>query len=129
MGLSLHCWDVLTLQEARKRGLDPIEFDSSKTVHGDAWTASVLAFHEHEKEMPLLPQLLQGPDFYIGAIGSKKVAAERSLDLEQAGIQQSNIDRLKQYPGLIPGARSATELGIGIVTDILRVARQDKLVG
>lgn len=128
MDLNFYCPDALTLREARKRGLDPVELDPNNAAPSDPWTASVLAFHEHEKEVPLLPQLLDGPDFYIGAVGSRKVAAQRSQDLAKAGIPQSQIDKLIQYPGLIPGARSATELGIGIVADILNTARQNKLV-
>lgn len=98
-------------------------------VPGDHWTASVLAYHEHEKEMPLLPSILKGNDFYVAAVGSRTVADKRLAELREIGVPPEDVDRLVSQPGLIAGARSATELGVGIVAQILEHARNQSLVG
>ncbi len=37
----------------------------------DRWTAAILAFHDHDQEIPFFSSLLPSPCFFIGAIGSR----------------------------------------------------------
>src|SRR5208337_984572 len=37
----------------------------------DPWTAVMLAFHDHEQEVPVFRELLPSPCFFIGAVGSR----------------------------------------------------------
>ena len=80
MDVDLVCTDELTSGEAERLGVDArtVSVPSSGLLPGDPFTASIVAFHEHEKEMPLLPKLLEGSDFYVAAIGSARVGDQRA---------------------------------------------------
>ncbi len=60
----------------------------------DPWTAAVLAFHDHEQELPVFSELLTGPCFFISAIGSRNAHGTHKLALEAAGFSRVNIARI-----------------------------------
>ena len=65
----------------------------------DRWTAAVLAFHDHEKELPVFSQLLRGPCFFISAIGSRKAHAARQFALEARAFPKPKSRASKARPG------------------------------
>ena len=71
----------------------------------DRWTAAVLAFHDHEKELPAFRDLLKGPRFFLSAIGSRKAHAARQLALESACFSLAEIARIQSPAGLIHRAK------------------------
>lgn len=89
----------------------------------DPWTAIVTLYHDHDKEVGILAEILQGPAFYIGAQGSKRVADRRLEQLKLAGLDERHLTRLRSPAGLIPSTRDPQSLAVSILADII-AARQ-----
>lgn len=89
----------------------------------DCWTATVLAFHEHDSEPELLAALLGQPGFYVGALGSRAVYARRLDALRGLGVEPSALARLAGPIGAIPGAKTQAALALGILTEVFAAAR------
>lgn len=94
----------------------------------DPWTAAAVLFHAHEREVELLKRVLRGPSFYVGAIGGRQVTARRVEQLRLAGLEDGDIARLTAPAGSIRGARTATELALGLSAEILATARAKRRV-
>lgn len=94
----------------------------------DAWTAAVLAFHDHEKELPVFARLLQSPCFFITAIGSRNAHAVRRQALFEAGFVESEIARIQSPAGLVPGLKSAALVALSILAQITAAAREQRIV-
>jgi xanthine dehydrogenase accessory factor len=94
----------------------------------DRWTAAVLAFHDHEKELPVFAELLKGVCFFISAIGSRKAHAARQAALESAGFSQAGIARIQSPAGLIPELKSAPLVAISILAQVVAAARERRIV-
>lgn len=92
---------------------------SIPTIETDPWTAAILAFHDHEWEIPILSQLLKTDCFYIGAIGNRKVAKDRTAALKDIGFTDKECERLTNSAGLLKGAKEANSLALGILSEIL----------
>lgn len=93
------------------------------TCRPDTWTATVVAFHEHESEPALLRELLAMPGFYVGALGSCAVHRRRVDELQRLGVTPEALQRLAGSIGSIAGAKTQAALAVGIVGDVLRAAR------
>ncbi len=91
----------------------------------DKWTAHVLLFHDHEWEPPLLKAALDGPAFFIGAMGSRKTQAARRKTLGAMGVDKDQIARIRGPVGLISSLRDAQQLAVSILAEIIQTA-QDK---
>ena len=90
----------------------------------DRWTAAILAFHDHEQEWPFFSELLCGPCFFIGAIGSKNAHAVREAALRGAGFSDGEIARIKSPAGLLTGLKSAPSIALSILTQTVAAARE-----
>jgi xanthine dehydrogenase accessory factor len=95
---------------------------------GDAWTAAVVAFHEHAWEAPVLARILTHPYFYVGVMGSRKAHETRVAQLREMGVRENDIARLKSPIGMIGGAKSRVTLAAGILADVLAAAKAAGLV-
>ena len=95
---------------------------------GDDWTASVLMFHEHDRETFILAQILEQPGFYIGAIGNRLVNQQRIDVLRAMNASDAAIARITMPAGLVRQARNATEIAVGVLAEVLDVARRSGLV-
>ncbi len=89
----------------------------------DEFTAVVLLFHDHEKELPLYKQLLENSPFYIGAMGSKKTHQQRIETLRSLGIKQEEIAKIKGPIGIIPVAKNPTLLALSVISEIMNEAQ------
>lgn len=94
----------------------------------DAWTASILVFHDHHWEPPLLSEILSSDCFYVGVLGSKSVHADRIAAITQLGIGMGDISRIRAPIGSIPNAKSVVSLATGIVAEVVATARAGGLV-
>lgn len=127
-GLAL---DILTPDDHARRtlsdhGLEAMGLSTTTLSPGtapDRWTAAVIAFHEHDREPPLLAEILHSPAFYIGALGNRRVHAERLAQLSALGFVAHDLARLRPSLGLIPGAKSQATLAAGVIADILAEAK------
>ncbi len=92
--------------------------------NSDPWTAAVLAFHDHEKELPVFEALLASPCFFLTAIGSRNAHAVRKRALAAAGFSGAGIARVQSPAGLIPGLKSASPVALSILAQIVEAARE-----
>jgi xanthine dehydrogenase accessory factor len=89
----------------------------------DAWTAAVLAFHEHDWETPVLAEILRSPCFYVGAMGGQQAHANRLAQLTEMGVPAELQSRIRSPIGLIPGAKSRSTLAVGILAELVAQAK------
>lgn len=94
----------------------------------DPWTAAILAFHDHEQEMPALSRLLASACFFIAAIGSRSAHEVRVLALRETRVKDSDIARIKSPAGLIPGLKSAPHVALSILAEVVAAAREQRLL-
>lgn len=94
----------------------------------DPWTAAILAFHDHEQELPVFSELLTSPCFFIGAIGSRNAHAARVLALAGEGFSQDDIARIQSPAGLIPGLKSAPLVALSILSQVTAKAKEQHIV-
>lgn len=97
--------------------------DLGRAVRGDAWSAGVVVFHDHEWEMPVLRALLETECFYIGAVGSRKVHGLRVAALKEQGCSEEAIARIHGPAGLIGQTKSPATLALSILAEIVAAAR------
>ncbi len=94
----------------------------------DPWTAAILAFHDHDQEMPVFSELLRSPCFFIGAIGSRNAHTARKIALAEAGFTQAEIARIASPAGLVAGLKNAPFVGLSILMQIVATARDKRIV-
>ena len=94
-------------------------------VKDDPWTAVILSFHDDEWEDPLLLQALDGPAFFIGAVGSRRTHELRCGRLRAQGIEERQIARIRSPVGLIASMRDASSLAISILAEIVSCSKTD----
>jgi xanthine dehydrogenase accessory factor len=87
----------------------------------DRWTAFVSLFHEHEWEPPILQRALDSACFYVGALGSRRTAAQRVGLLREIGVPEDAIARLHAPVGLQLGGHNPPEIAIAILAEIIQV--------
>lgn len=110
-------------------GLESAHFDhlvnpeTIPSVADDEWTAVVLMFHDHDWEPDLLMQALNGPAFYIGAMGSPRTHAARRETLTAKGVDAESLDRISGPIGLIPSMRDANLLALSTLGEIVKTAQ------
>ncbi len=96
--------------------------NAAPPMEDDAWTAVVLLFHDHDWETALLKQALDGPAFYIGAMGSEMTHQARLAKLSEAGVDPSKSAKIHGPIGLIPAMRDANSLAVSVLAEIVQVA-------
>jgi xanthine dehydrogenase accessory factor len=84
--------------------------------------AALLALtHDPRLDDMALMQALQGPAFYIGALGSKRGAERRKQTLAQMGLSAAQIERLDAPIGLNIGSRTPAEIAVAIAARLIQV--------
>ena len=119
----LHLRDGEDVAAARAAGFDEagaLETPSDLPVMtDDPWTAFILMFHDSDWEGPLLQQALEGPAFYVGAVGSRRTHARRCEALRLAGVSDAEIARIHGPVGLIASMRDASMLAVSTLAEIV----------
>ena len=90
----------------------------------DDRTAIVIAYHDHDREEHLLPAALATDAFYIGAMGSRVTQERRMELLARKGFSQRQCQRIHGPAGLLPHARSASDLALSILAEVVDAARR-----
>ncbi|MEM8630321.1 MAG: XdhC family protein [Pseudomonadota bacterium] len=93
--------------------------DTPPGVADDPWTAFLLLFHDHEWEAAMLAQALDGPAFFIGAMGSKRTHQARLLGLEVEGRTPDEIARVIGPLGLIRSLRDAQLIAVSAIAQVV----------
>jgi xanthine dehydrogenase accessory factor len=99
--------------------------DPSHAVGGetDPWSAAIIAFHEHQWEIPVLRDLLDSACFYIGVLGSNAVAERRIATLHDIGVSPESLARIRAPVGLIPATKSRLSLAVSVVSELVSEAK------
>lgn len=94
----------------------------------DAHTAVVVLTHDPKLDDPALACALRSPAFYIGALGSTRTHAKRRERLAEHGFGDLEIARIHAPIGLPLGGRSAAEIAVSIMAEIIAVRHGRTLV-
>jgi xanthine dehydrogenase accessory factor len=86
-------------------------------------TAIVVLTHDPKLDDPALLAALPGPAYYVGALGSKSTQAKRRGRLLDAGLSETQVDRLHGPIGLNLGARSPEQIALAILAEIVAAWR------
>jgi xanthine dehydrogenase accessory factor len=87
----------------------------------DRDTAVVVLTHEERLDVPALTAALPTEAFYVGAIGSRRTQTKRRERLLEAGLGESELDRLAGPAGLDLGAHTPAEMAVSILAEVLAV--------
>ena len=86
----------------------------------DGRTVVCVLTHDPKFDVPLLEVALRLPEVgYVGAMGSRKTHDERRQRLREAGLTESELDRLSSPIGLDLGARTPEETAVSIAAEIV----------
>lgn len=96
-----------------------------KQLAPDASTAVVTLTHDPKLDDPALIAALKSPAFYIGALGSRRTHAKRVARLQELGLDRE-LHRLHAPVGLDLGGRSAGEIAVSIIAEIIQVRCRGK---
>lgn len=89
----------------------------------DARTAVVLLTHDPKVDDPALLAALPTAAFYIGALGSTRTHAKRLQRLAEAGVSETDRQRIFGPAGLAIAARTPAEIAISVLAQITQVLR------
>jgi xanthine dehydrogenase accessory factor len=84
-------------------------------------TAVAVLTHDPKIDDPALQSVLTSPAFYVGALGSRQTQSDRRARLLEAGISESDLERLHGPVGLDLGGQEPAEIALGIMAEIVQV--------
>jgi xanthine dehydrogenase accessory factor len=84
-----------------------------------ASTAVAVLTHDPKLDDPALRTALPSVAFYVGALGSQKTQGRRRQRLLEAGLTESQLDRLHAPIGLDLGGRSPEEIALAVMAEIV----------
>ena len=90
-------------------------------VQPDLGTAIIVLTHDDKFDLPLLSAALASEAFYIGALGSRRNQERRRELLLEAGIAESDLERISGPCGLDIGAESPAETALSMLAEVLAV--------
>jgi xanthine dehydrogenase accessory factor len=88
-------------------------------LRNDSSTYVVVMTHDPKIDDPAILTALSGNAIYVGAIGSRKVSAERLQRFRAMGVPEDQLTRLRAPIGLDLGADSPEELAIAILAEMI----------
>ncbi len=93
----------------------------------DSRTALAILAHDPILDDPALHAALASPAYYIGCLGSRRTHAGRLGRLREAGFDEQALERLHAPVGLDIGGRSAGEIAVSILAEIIAVGNGKRL--
>lgn len=88
---------------------------------GDEYTAVLALTHDPRLDDLAIIQALDGPAFYLGALGSKRSALRRQETFRKMHIPVALTDKLDAPIGLNIGSRSPAEIAVAIAAKLIQV--------
>ncbi len=114
----------------RLPGVSIINQRSEQALQGltiDSRTALAMLAHDPILDDPVLHAALGSPAYYIGCLGSRRTHAGRLERLREAGFNEEALERLHAPVGLDIGGRSAGEIAVSILAEIVAVGNGKSL--
>jgi xanthine dehydrogenase accessory factor len=90
-------------------------------VAPDHTTAIVVLTHDDKFDLPLLTGALATEAYYIGALGSRRNQERRRERLLDAGLDESELERISGPAGLDIGAHTPAETAVSMLAEIMAV--------
>jgi xanthine/CO dehydrogenase XdhC/CoxF family maturation factor len=89
--------------------------------------ADLTFLHDHDTDAAIIAAALRGPAWYVGALGSRRTAAQRLRVLQDSGLDRKLLARLHALVGLVPATRDSRGLAISVLAEVLalELAAQD----
>ncbi|MCW5873677.1 MAG: XdhC family protein [Anaerolineales bacterium] len=91
-----------------------------------ATTAVACLSHDPKIDEPALMLALRSAAFYVGALGSRRVQAQRRERLLAAGLSEQELERLHAPIGLAINAKTPEEIALSIMGEIIREYRSEQ---
>ena len=95
--------------------------ETIEQVAPDHATAVVVLTHDDKFDVPALKAALATEAFYVGALGSRRNQERRRERLLEAGVDESELERISGPCGLDLGAESQPETAVSILAEIIAV--------
>ena len=112
-------------EELRQAGADAVLClpfaEGLAQIPGGQETYFVVVTRAHSCDIACLRSILQKPAAYVGMMGSRKRAALVHTQLAGLGLPQERIDALHAPIGLSIGAKTAQEIALSILAEIVSV--------
>ena len=93
--------------------------EALEEIKPDKNTALIALTHDPKIDDPALQYALNHKFFYIGALGSKKTHENRCKRLKESGFKDEEIKRIFGPIGIKLGGRSAPEIALTIVAQLV----------
>jgi xanthine dehydrogenase accessory factor len=90
-------------------------------VAPDHTTAILVLTHDDKFDLPLLIGALASEAYYIGALGSRRNQERRRERLLEAGVAESDLERISGPAGLDIGAHTPAETAVSMLAEIMAV--------
>jgi xanthine dehydrogenase accessory factor len=90
-------------------------------VQPDHTTAIVVLTHDDKFDLPLLTGALETDAYYIGALGSRRNQERRRERLLEAGVDETDLERISGPAGLDIGAHTPAETAVSMLAEIMAV--------
>ena len=87
----------------------------------DEYSAVLALTHDPKLDDLAIIQALDGPAFYLGALGSKRSAVRRKETFRKMNIPVAQIDKLDAPIGLNIGSRTPAEIAVAIAAKLIQV--------
>lgn len=112
-------------EQLRQAGADPVlclPFEEGlAAVSGGAECYFVVVTRAHSCDVQCLTAILQKPAAYVGMMGSRGRAALVCRQLTEAGLDPARVEQLHAPIGLVIGAKTAEEIALSILAQIVQV--------
>lgn len=88
-------------------------------------TSVVVVTRSHDLDAEILPVLLDTPARYIGVMGSKRRWETTREHIEETGIPEGALERVRNPIGIDIGAETVEEIAVSIMSEIINAAAED----
>ena len=102
--------------------------EAFKRIKTNSNCALIGLTHDPKIDDPALQYALKKNFFYIGALGSKKTHEKRCNRLKKAGFTKSEIDSIHGPIGIRFGGKSAPEIALSIIAQLVNEIYKNKIL-
>jgi xanthine dehydrogenase accessory factor len=90
-----------------------------QTLPMSSVTAVILVAHDYKYDLPILRHVLSSPTGYIGVLGSRRRGEGLLKFLQEEGIAEEALQRIRVPIGLDLGGQTAPEIALAILAEVV----------